>query len=188
MSAPPDALAVPSLPRRRLHAYRFGLGLLLFAEGMVFLTLFTTRFLLAGTGHPAALDQWLGLALTGLMAASILPARDALVAARRAETRRTFASLLLTLVAGVLVLVLVAIEWGTIDLAAGSRFGGIVLTASAFHAVHMLAAVLFLAGLAAQTLRQRFTARSHFAVEAGILFWLFMVGVWVALWTVFYLL
>ncbi len=188
MSATPHALAQPALSRRKLHAYRLGLGLLLFAEAMVFLTLFTIRFLLAGTGHPAALDQWLGLALTGLMWASIFPARDALEAARRGESRRAAGSLLLTLLAGLLVLALVGIEWATIDLSAGSRFGGIFLTASAFHAVHMLAAVLVLAGLAIQALRGRFTPGSHFAVEAGVLFWLFMVGVWVALWTVFYLL
>jgi heme/copper-type cytochrome/quinol oxidase subunit 3 len=176
------------LTPRHVHMVRLGLGLLLVSEVIVFVTLFSIRFLVAGSGHPSALKQIVGVALTLLMLLSVVPALDSLAAARRGDGRRLISSLLATLAVGVLVLVAIAVEWGQLDLAAGNPFGGIFLTASGFHAAHMLAAVLVLAGLAAQAARGRFSPDNHVAVEAGVAFWLFMVAVWIGLWIVFYLL
>lgn len=181
------SVALPLTARQR-EMYRFGLALFLLAEGIIFLTLFSIRFLLAGRGHPAELSAVVGGALTLLMWLSVVPALQALRAARRDELDALVRSLLLTAFIGVLVVAAVAVEWATLDLEPGSRFGGVFLTAFAAHAAHMLAAIAVLVGLAAQVRRGLLTPSSSFAVEGGLLFWLFMVGVWIALWAVFYLL
>lgn len=179
--------ALPLTSRQR-EMYRFGLALFLLAEGTIFLTLFSIRFLLAGTGHPSELSQVAGGALTLLMWLSVLPALRALRASRRDERKALVGSLLVTAFIGVLVVFAVAVEWATLDLDPGSRFGGVFLTAFAAHALHMLAAIAVLVGLAIQVSRGLLTPSASFAIEGGVLFWLFMVGVWIALWAVFYLL
>ena len=181
------SVATPLTLRQR-EMYRFGLALFLLAEGIIFLTLFSIRFLLAGAGHPSELSPVTGFALTLLMLLGVVPALRALAAARRDELDTLVRSLLLTAFIGVLVVAALAVEWAALDLDPGSRFGGIYLTAFAAHALHMAAAVAVLSGLAIQVRRGLTTPSSSFAVEGGLLFWLFMVGVWVALWAVFYVL
>lgn len=176
------------LTARQREMYRFGLALFLLAEGVIFLTLFSIRFLLAGAGHPSELSPVTGAALTGLMWLSVVPALQGLRAARRDDVDAVFRSLLLAAFIGMLVVVAVAAEWATLDLDPESRFGGIFLTAFAAHALHMLAAVAVLSGLAIQVRRGSLVPSASFAVEGGFLFWLFMVGVWIALWAVFYVL
>lgn len=177
----------PSAERRQAM-YRFGFALFLFAEGMLFLTLFSMRFLLAGVERPAELNQLLAVALTGLMLLSVVPAREALKAAARGDAGKLRENALVTLVLGVLVLTAVAWEWASLTLSPGSRFGGVFFMALGIHAVHVAAGVLVFAGLAISADLGRFSPGDHFAVEAGVLFWLFLVGVWVVLYAVFYLL
>lgn len=179
--------ALPLSARQR-EMYRFGLALFLLAEGIIFLTLFSLRFLLAGDGHPAGLSQTTGGALTLLMWLSVVPAREALRAAAREDRPALVRALLVTAFVGVLVVVAVAVEWATLDLPASDRFGGVFFTAFAAHALHMVAAVGVLSGVAIQVRRGLATPAGSFAVEGALYFWLFMVGVWIALWTVFYLL
>lgn len=178
-----------ALTARQLHMYRFGLGLFLLAEAMIFLTLFASRFALAGLGHPRELSQVAAAALTLLMWLSAVPALSALRAAQRGDTEALVRSLLLTMALGILLVAAAAVEWSQLEgISAGSRFGGIYFTSLAVHALHTFAGVVVLAGLAASAARGRFTPASHFAVEAGVAFWLFMVGAWLALYTAFYLL
>ncbi len=179
---------VRPLTRRQREMYRFGFALFLFTEGMLFLTLFATRFVLAGSGHPGTLDQVSALTLTGLMWLSILPARDAWHAAARGETGRLVSSLLLTALLGALMLVGEAVEWSRLELSSQSRFGGVFFTALGIHAVHMLGGMLALVGVAVSAARGRVSPGRRFPVEATVLFWLFLVGGWVVLYAVFYLL
>lgn len=172
---------------RQLRMYRFGLGLFLLTEAMIFTTLFSLRFVLAGTETPAALEQLAAAALTLLLWLTLVPAQEALSAARRGDTPALVRWLRLTAFLGVLLAVGAALEWSQVGLPAGSRFGGIFYASLGFHAAHIVAGVVVLLGLAEQARRGRFTPAGHFAVEAGVLFWAFVVGVWIALWTVFYL-
>lgn len=181
------SVALPLTARQR-EMYRFGLALFLLAEGIIFLTLFSIRFLLAGRGHPSELSEVAGGALTLLMWLSVVPALGALRAARGDHVSVLVRSMLMTAFVGVLVVGGVAVEWAGFDVPARDRFGGIFLTAFGAHAAHMLAAVLVLVGLSIQVGRGRLRPSDSFAVEGGILFWLFMVAVWSALWAVFYLL
>ena len=176
------------LDLRRRKMCRFGFALFLFSESMMFLTLFSTRFLLAGAGRPPDLNLVLGGALTGLMLLSVLPALEALGAASRGDAAKLRDNLLLTLGLGMVLLLGVVWEWTSLTISSESRFGGVFFMALGLHGVHVVAGILVLAGLAISADLGRFSPTDHFAVEAGVLFWLFLVGVWVAFYAVFYLL
>lgn len=173
---------------RRREMLRFGFALFLLAEAGIFVTLFSTRFLLAGTQRPAALNQVLAAALTGLMVLSAVPAREAAAAVRRDDRRALRTSLLVTLLLGTLLLAGVAWEWAQLSIPSTGRYGSVFFTALGLHAAHVAAGVVVLAALAIRADLGRVEPGWDFAVEAGVAFWYFVVGVWVALYVVFYLL
>ena len=166
--------------------YRFGFGLFVLAESMIFLTLISARLLLAGFGHPGSLDQALAAALTGVMAASLLPVRLAGRSAARGRMALVPAYLLATALLGAVVVAGVFYGWTRLGIPRGSRYGEVFYTATGFHAVHLVIGLAVLAGLAVQASRGRFTAASRFGLVAGEIFWWFLVVVWMALYVVLY--
>lgn len=188
MPAPPPHDAAVATPGRERDMKRFGLALFLLAEGVTFITLFSIRFLLTGVERPDELNQLLAGALTGLMLLSALPALEALRAAGRGDAEALRTNLLLTLLIGALLLVGIAWEWAGVEIPAASRYGSVFFTVLGVHAAHVAAGVAVLAGLAVSADLGRFTPQRHFPVEAGVIFWLFVVAAWVLLYAIFYLL
>lgn len=172
----------------RPQMYRFGFVLFLLTESGIFVTVFSTRFLLAGLGRPAGLNQALAGALTAVALVSVLPALGALKAAARGDAQRTTRLLQVTMLLAVLLLAGIAMEWSALSIPSTSRFGSPFFTALGLHAAHVTAALLVLAGLLRSVARGRFVSGSRFALEAGIIFWVYLVAVWIVLYTVFYLL
>jgi cytochrome c oxidase subunit 3 len=168
--------------------YRFGFGLFVLAESMIFLTLISSRFLLAGLGHPASLDQALAAVLTGVMAASVLPVRLAGRSAARGRMAPVPTYLLAAALLGAVVVAGVFYGWTGLGIPRGSRYGEVFYTASGVHAVHLVIGLAVLAGLAVQTSRGRFTAVSRFGLVAGEIYWWFLVAVWMVLYVVLFVL
>lgn len=165
---------------------RFGFLLFLVTEGGIFLTVFATRFLLAGLDRPAELSPWLGGALTAVALASVVPALGVLRAASRGDERRTVGLLAVTMGLAALLLAGLVAEWASLSIGSTSRFGSPFYTALGLHGAHTVAALLVFAGLLRSARRGRFTPQSHFALEAGVLFWLFLVAIWTSIFAVFY--
>jgi len=67
-------------------------------------------------------------------------------------------------------------------------FGGVFFTLMGFHAVHVLAGVLFLALNFVRANLGDFSARQYETVELGNWFWYYVVAVWVVLFVALYLL
>jgi heme/copper-type cytochrome/quinol oxidase subunit 3 len=168
--------------------YRFGFGLFVVAESMIFLTLISSRFLLAGFGHPNALDQALAAVLTVIMAVSLVPVRLAGRSAARGRMAPVPAHLLVTALLGAAVVAGVFYGWARLGVPRSSRFGEVFYTATGFHAVHLVIGLAVLVGLAVQSSRGRFTSASRFGLVAGEIYWWFLVAVWMALYVVLYIL
>ncbi|MBA3877697.1 MAG: hypothetical protein C0498_12375, partial [Anaerolinea sp.] len=181
-----DARAYPPLDARHLRMYRGSFLLVIFAESLGFLTLFSVRFVLAGAGHPAELNVGLGGAITVLLGGSAGAAVRGLRAIQRGETRTMTTGLGSAFGLGLAALVLIAADWATSTIAPASRFGGIYLATVGFHAIHIVVGLLFLAALWSSGRRGRFDAANHWLVEAGVRFWLFVVAAWLAVYVVFY--
>jgi heme/copper-type cytochrome/quinol oxidase subunit 3 len=67
-------------------------------------------------------------------------------------------------------------------------FGSAFFTLTGFHGLHVTIGVLFLLICFFRTLRGDFSGKRHFAIEAVEMYWHFVDGVWVAVFTVVYLL
>lgn len=67
-------------------------------------------------------------------------------------------------------------------------FGSSFFTLTGFHGLHVTVGVIFLLICWLRALRGDFAGKRHFAVEAVEMYWHFVDGVWVAVFTVVYLL
>jgi len=67
-------------------------------------------------------------------------------------------------------------------------FGGVFFTLLGFHAVHVLAGVVFLGLNLMRTILGDFSAGQHEAVELGNWFWYYVAAVWAVLFVALYLL
>ena len=173
------------LSRRQLNTFRGTFGLLLVAEAMIFVTVFSTRFVFAGRGVPAGFDATLGLAVTGLFLVSLWPvwsAVRAIAAGRQAAMTRWLA---VSWWLGLVAFGLVVADWATLAVPATERFGGAYLLATIYHALHIVAGLIALLALWASGRRDRFSSDNHWVVEAGALLWTFVAASYLALVLVF---
>ena len=67
-------------------------------------------------------------------------------------------------------------------------FGSAFFTLTGFHGLHVTVGVIFLLICWLRALRGDFAGKRHFAVEAAEMYWHFVDGVWVAVFSVVYLL
>lgn len=67
-------------------------------------------------------------------------------------------------------------------------FGSAFFTLTGFHGLHVSIGILFLLICLLRSLRGDFTAKKHFAVEAAEMYWHFVDGVWIVVFSVVYLL
>jgi cytochrome c oxidase subunit 3 len=92
-----------------------------------------------------------------------------------------------TLGAGILFILAQAVEFSRLGLRpADSILGATYMALVGFHALHVLAGVVF---LALNSLRARlgdFTARRYDAIQAGTWFWYYVTAVWLVLFAVLY--
>lgn len=163
-----------------------GFVIFLLSESMFFVTLFATRFLLAG-GRSPGVGQAIPAALTAVLLASVWLVRDA---GRRVEAADLAAAALryagVALVA-LLVVGGVAAEWATNQVVVASRFGGAYAFTVGFHTLHVAVAVLLFAGAATAVGRGRADPRWRTTLACLELFWYWIVLMWVAVWVVVYL-
>ncbi|MBE0672748.1 MAG: heme-copper oxidase subunit III [Anaerolineales bacterium] len=68
-----------------------------------------------------------------------------------------------------------------------SSFGGVFFTLMGFHALHVLAGVVFLGLNYVRASLGDFSAQQHEAVELGVLFWYYVAAVWLVLFVALYL-
>lgn len=66
-------------------------------------------------------------------------------------------------------------------------FGGVFFTLMGFHGLHLLAGIIVLLLLAVRLSWGDFNAHRHVAIDIGTWFWYYVVGVWVVLFSVLYL-
>ncbi|MBV9691276.1 MAG: heme-copper oxidase subunit III [Ktedonobacteraceae bacterium] len=67
-------------------------------------------------------------------------------------------------------------------------FGSAFFTLTGFHGLHVTIGLIFLAVILIRALRGDFTAKKHFAVEAGEMYWHFVDLVWILVFSTVYLL
>jgi cytochrome c oxidase subunit 3 len=119
---------------------------------------------------------------------SVLTAWWSGTAIRRGKQAALRNGLLVTLLLGLIFVVGQIYEFNHAGLSIDDQaFGGVFFTLMGFHAVHVLAGVVFVALNLMRANLGDFSAEQHEAVELGNWFWYYLAAVWVVLFTALYL-
>jgi heme/copper-type cytochrome/quinol oxidase subunit 3 len=129
---------------------------------------------------------------TIILISSSFPAHWAGRSIAKGNQRNMKIGLLLTIILGSIFLGGQAYEYsglfGNHFTPQASVFGSSFFTLTGFHGLHVTVGVLFLLVCLIRALRGDFTAKKHFAVEAGEMYWHFVDGVWIFVFSLVYLL
>lgn len=180
------AQAAPGMTGARRRMFHGAFFLFIVAEAMIFVTLFSSRFLLASAGHPVTINQPLGLAISALLILSLLPLFLALGRVRTGE--RAAGLLRLSALLGLVAVALIVFDWATLAEPVGSRYGENYVLSTGYHALHIVLGFLGLVIVAAADGRGTYTPEDHWPVHAATVFWTFVVITWIALYAVFFIL
>jgi len=138
------------------------------------------------------LDVVFPLINTFILLASSIPARFAGASIARGNRRNMVLGLLGTIVLGSIFLGGQLYEYTNLFASNFTihyqAFGSAFYTLTGFHGLHVTVGVLFLLICLIRALRGDFTAKNHFAVQAGEMYWHFVDLVWVFVVSTVYLL
>ena len=190
---PPGPAREPAVSNARL-----GMLVFLVFEAMFFAGLLGAFlvFRLGSRAWPPAGEPYLPIAVTWVNTGILLFSSYALRRARRAigqgDPDGLSRWLLVTAIYGVTFLAVQGYEWVRLvrfglTLSSGT-YGSTFYTLIGAHAVHVLAAVVWLLAVLALARRGRFSAQRHAGVQAFAMYWHFVVGLWPVLFALVYLL
>jgi cytochrome c oxidase subunit III len=173
----------------------WGIVLLLAIETVVATSLITSYLYLrahAPRWPPGGIDPpelLLPIVSTAILLLSMLPAHWSVRALERGRRGQHLIALAVTIVMGIVFLVLKYIEYSDSEyIWSTNAYGSIVWTLVGFHTLHLIAALLKAIGILVASLRGFFTPRRYVAVQTNRLYWLFVVIVWIPLFTTIYIL
>ncbi|MFV0416076.1 MAG: cytochrome c oxidase subunit 3 [Chthoniobacterales bacterium] len=193
------------LPETSAHATRRSLeppgGVLVWLIVIVEMITFAAGigvFLVQQNAHPeefaagtAALNQPLAFANTMLLLTGGWCMAVAISTIRKGQARSGARWIVGAIITGFAFMVLKLVEWGE-KINHGASFGEdyfytTYFALTGFHFLHVLVAVLILAYLCFALKRGRYTARDHFDIESGGIFWHMCDLIWLLLYPAIYL-
>lgn len=185
--------ALPVGPTGRRGVGWWGVGTLVASEAALFAYLLFAYFYLGATAGPGWLlepNPNLGVALpnTLLLLASSLVAwwgERGILNRRRGQALWGFG--VACLMGSVFALVQLH-EWHTKAFSLGtSSYGSLYFLTTGLHEAHVIVGVLILAAIFLWTALDYFSPRRRLSVSAGVLYWHFVDGVWLFVFTTYYL-
>jgi cytochrome c oxidase subunit III len=174
----------------------WGMAFFIASEALIFANIIASYLYLEirnGNWKPPV-DYVIPLIGTVLLLGSSIPIRIAGSAIAKGNQRNLRLGLVATIIMGASFLVGLAIEYtGAIHdspsfTPASSIFGSCFYTLTGLHASHVIVGLIILSVILIRSLRGDFTAKHHWAIVAGEMYWHFVDGVWVFVLTVVYLL
>jgi heme/copper-type cytochrome/quinol oxidase subunit 3 len=183
---------VPPIPSTRIAMVALMTSELMLFAGLVGMYLVVR---LSGTVWPPADQPRLPIAVTALntlvLFGSLVPMTRAMRAIVRDDRARAASALALTTALGAVFLAVQGFEWirlvGHGLTLASSQYGASFYVLIGCHAMHVLAAVLWLAIVTVLARRGRFSARHHAGLEMCGIYWFFVAGLWAFLFPLVYL-
>ncbi len=194
-SARASAIRASSAARSHSRAL-LGVSLFIVSETMFFLGLFFAWYYMRATVNlpwPPPDAQPPPFALAAINTAVALLSTVAVAYADRASARDNRAGLLRGVTIGgalgTLFLAVQAVEFTELArLAQSGPYGSTFTFLLVFHALRVFAGVVLMAVVLVRTLLGHFSARRRLLVQATAMYWYFITAVWLAVFTVLYLL
>ncbi len=190
MSTITEVQRVQAAAHSQLALNRLGLWMFFGGETFLFGAIVATRYYLRGVQTPEAVNQTLGLVITGILLLSSLTAYRAEMASAHGNHRGFQRYLLATIALGVLFLVGVGVEWFEAfqHFPPSTGYGTVFFTTTGIHATHVLSGVLMLVIVLFLGRRAgRYTPDNYWGVEATVKYWHFVDVAWVFIYPTLYL-
>ena len=182
----PAPVTYEKLSARQVRMYWGGLWLLLLSEAMIFVTVFAVRFLMAQATVSPDVNRLLGGLITLIFLLSLIPARGAVSEVRQGRNDLAARSLGITNLLGILAFAGVIVDFFTVKLDPGTRFGESYFLATGYHSLHIVVGIVVLSALYSSARRGRFNVNNTWSVEGGVMFWNFVVLMWVLLYVIYF--
>lgn len=134
-------------------------------------------------------EPFFAATLTVVLVISSFTCQFGVWAIRRGDRRGLVRAIGVTLILGILFLVGQAYDYSQLGFGlADGTFGTTFYTLTGFHGAHVLAGTIMLSVVLYRAMSGQFSARHHDAVEATSLYWHFVDVVWIALFSLLYIL
>lgn len=183
MAAP---VTYAKLTARQIRMYWGGFWLIVLSESMIFVTVFAVRFLMAYADVSPDVNRLLGGLITLIFVVSVVPAASAAREIRQGRNDTASRSLMATALLGTLAFAGVIVDLFTVHLDPSSRFGESYFLATGYHALHIFIGLIVLFALYSSARKNRFSVDNHWSVEAGAVFWYFVVILYVVLYGILF--
>ncbi len=172
----------------KLATNRMGLWFFMLSDGFIFGGLLVSRYNLLGLTRPD-LHQFTGLIVTSILLFSSFFANRAEVSMEAGDRKQTIINILCTIFFGLLFVAGVfGVEWRVTPFGpADGVQGAVFYSMTGFHAFHVITGITFLSIVLRNSLRARYTAEKHWAVEAAVVYWHFIDLVWIVFYPSLYL-
>jgi heme/copper-type cytochrome/quinol oxidase subunit 3 len=187
---------VLAAPAARSLAW-YGMALVIATEGTLFATLIASylyvRLKTEGPWPPDGIEEptlLLPAIMTALLVTSSVTVYVGERGARRDDRGRLALGLLLTMARGAAFLVLQFVEYREkLDhfRPSTNAYGSLFYTITGLHGTHVAVGLLLLGWTLLNGLRGRYSAERHVGVTTSSLYWHFVHGVWLVVFTVLYL-
>jgi cytochrome c oxidase subunit 3 len=180
-------------PMSRLGTGKVALYIILASESVFFTTLLVAYAALRDQNN-WPMDHSLGrltfpLLNTAILLLSVFPAWRAIVSVRDGKQSSLPIWLVVTLILGLVFVIGQVYEFGHQGLRINDQaFGGVFFTLMGFHALHVLAGVVFLVINLVRARLGDFSSNEYSLVELGSWFWYYVTAVWLVLFAALYLL
>ena len=179
-------------PMSKISTGRIALLMTLGTESVFFITLLVAYAALRDEvtwNVPHTLSRLaLPLLNTAVLLVSVIAARSSNIAIRNDKQAALQNNLLIALLMGLLFVAGQVYEFSHAGMRiSDASFGGVFFTLMGFHAIHVLAGVVFLFLNYIRARLGDFSVERYEAVELGVWFWYYVAAVWLVLFAALYL-
>lgn len=188
-----DTLANSVAEAERSGRSRLGMVFFLISESFLFGSLFFTYYYLrvktaVWLPEGVHLDPPLAVINTFILLGSSFTCWFGLRSVRRQDEKGLAFGLTMTVLLGLTFIGITVVEWANETFRPWSHaYGSIFYTLTGFHALHVFAGVLLMLSLLIRTMRGRFSAGGHQAIEIGSLYWHYVDLVWLFVFTTLFI-
>jgi cytochrome c oxidase subunit 3 len=177
----------------RLSTGKVALFIILASESVFFATLLVAYAALRGQNNWPMTHSFGRLTIpllnTMILVMSAVPARRAILSIRAGKQSALLTWLVITLLLGLVFVTGQVYEFGHAGLHINDQaFGGVFFTLMGFHALHVLAGVVFLVINLVRARLNDFSSNEYNPIELGSWFWYYVIAVWLVLFAALYLL